>query len=55
MDALDESESVLTELEHVHADGALEAPATAKDFLVVHLEGKRRLRRMMNMLAGPAA
>lgn len=38
-------ENVLMHLSNIFGDGELEAAATAKDFLVVQTEGKRRVRR----------
>ncbi len=38
-------ENVVMHLKNVFGDGELEEPATAKDFLVVQTEGKRRVRR----------
>lgn len=38
-------ENVLMHLKNVFADGELEEAATAKDFLVVQIEGKRQVRR----------
>ena len=35
-------ENVLMHLKNIYADGELEEPATAKDFLAVRMEGKRR-------------
>lgn len=38
-------ENVLMHLKNIFTDGELEEPATAKDFLVVQMEGKRQVRR----------
>ena len=40
-------ENVLTHLRGVFAGGELEAEATAKEFLVVWTEGRRRIRRRL--------
>lgn len=40
-------ENVLMHLKNIYADGELEEPATAKDFLAVRLEGKRQVRRQL--------
>jgi hypothetical protein len=41
------SENVLMHLKKIYADGELEEPATAKDFLAVRVEGKRSVRRLL--------
>ena len=38
-------ENVLMHLKNIFTDGELEEAATAKDFLVVQIEGKRKVRR----------
>jgi prophage maintenance system killer protein len=38
-------ENILMHLKKIYADGELDEPATAKDFLAVRLEGKRRVQR----------
>lgn len=38
-------ENVLMHLKNIFADGELEEPATAEDFLAVRLEGKQRVQR----------
>jgi prophage maintenance system killer protein len=40
-------ENVLLHLKNIYADGELEEPATAKDFLAVRLEGKRQVQRQL--------
>jgi hypothetical protein len=40
-------ENVLMHLKNICADGELEEPATAKDFLAVRLEGKRQVQRQL--------
>lgn len=40
-------ENVLMHLKNIYADGELEEPATAKDFLAVRSEGKRQVRRRL--------
>jgi hypothetical protein len=40
-------ENVLMHLKKIYADGELEEPATAKDFLAVRMEGKRRVQRQL--------
>jgi prophage maintenance system killer protein len=40
-------ENVLMHLKNIYADGELEEPATAKDFLAVRLEGKRQVQRQL--------
>jgi hypothetical protein len=40
-------ENVLLHLKNIYADGQLEEPATAKDFLAVRLEGKRQVQRQL--------
>lgn len=40
-------ENVLMHLKKIYADGELEEPATAKNFLVIRTEGRRRVRRQL--------
>jgi hypothetical protein len=40
-------ENVLMHLKNIYADGELEEPATAKEFLAVRMEGKRRVQRQL--------
>lgn len=40
-------ENVLMHLKKIYADGELEEPATAKDFLAVRTEGKRQVQRRL--------
>lgn len=40
-------ENVLMHLKSIYANGELEEPATAKDFLAVRLEGKRQVKRQL--------
>ena len=40
-------ENVLMHLKNIYADGELEEPATAKDFLAVRTEGKRQVQRRL--------
>lgn len=40
-------ENIVMHLKNVYGDGELDEPATAKDFLVVQSEGKRRVRRQL--------
>ncbi|HNB84233.1 MAG TPA: RhuM family protein [Pseudomonadales bacterium] len=40
-------ENVLMHLKNIFAEGELDEPATAKDFLVVQTEGKRQVRRSL--------
>jgi prophage maintenance system killer protein len=40
-------ENVLMHLKNIYADGELEEPATAKDFLAVRVEGKRQVQRQL--------
>lgn len=40
-------ENVLMHLKNIYADGELEEPATAKDFLAVRMEGKRQVQRQL--------
>lgn len=40
-------ENVLMHLKNIYADGELDEPATAKDFLAVRVEGKRQVQRRL--------
>lgn len=40
-------ENVLMHLKNIFFDGELDEPATAKDFLAVQIEGKRRVQRKL--------
>jgi len=40
-------ENVLMRLKNMYADGELDEPATAKDFLAVRLEGERQVQRRL--------
>jgi hypothetical protein len=40
-------ENVLMHLKKIYADGELEEPATAKDFLAVRMDGKRQVQRQL--------
>ncbi|GMU44491.1 MAG: hypothetical protein AMXMBFR25_24770 [Lysobacterales bacterium] len=40
-------ENVLMHLKNIFAEGELDEPATAKDFLAVQTEGKRQVRRSL--------
>ena len=40
-------ENVVMHLKNIYADGELEEPTTAKDFLAVRMEGKRQVQRQL--------
>lgn len=48
-------ENVLMHLKKIYADGELEEPATAKDFLAVRREGKRQVQRRLKHYNSRAA